>query len=174
MKADKNAPVAVLALLDDRADSRTDKYEQEWNGFWQFFNVMQFNKTFAAVCNTGLDDHAYVALPYGKSKTTAEDNSPAAASASEGWAEIREMLFDDATLKLADALEEKNIAAPEEAGYELTNDSGEVVAEIELAWISRKVGYMTQEQASDREKAENAGWVIFTTADEIVTIFGEG
>ena len=44
---------------------RTDKYEQEWNGFWQFFNVMQFNKSFAAVCRTGLDSHAYVTLPHG-------------------------------------------------------------------------------------------------------------
>ena len=172
MKADKNAPVAVLALLDDRADSRTDKYEQEWNGFWQFFNVMQFNKKFVAVCNTGLDAHAYVALPYGQTDTVAEDNTPAT-SAGEGWAEIREMLFDEETIKVADVLEEKNIVAPEEAGYELANESGEVVAEIELAWISRKIVYMTEDQLTDREQAENAGWTIFTTADEIETIFGE-
>ena len=172
MKADKNAPVAVLALLDDRADSRTDKYEQEWNGFWQFFNVMQFNNRFAAVCGTGLDSHAYVALPYGQTDTAAEDNAPSAASG-EGWGEIREMLFDDATIKIADALEEKGIAAPEEAGYELADDSGEVIAEIELAWINRRIGYMTDDQQTDREKAENAGWKIFVGADEIDTIFGE-
>lgn len=173
MKADKNAPVAVLALLDDRADSRTDKYEQEWNGFWHFFNVMQFDKKFVAVCNTGLDAHTYVALPYGQNDTSAEDNSPAA-STGEGWAEIREMLFDEETIKVADALEERSIVAPEEAGYELANESGEVVAEIELAWISRKIGYMTEDQASDRGKAENAGWTIFTTVDDIKTIFREG
>lgn len=170
MKADKNAPVSVLSLLDDRADSRTDKYEQEWNGFWQFFNVMQFDKKFVAVCNTGLDAHAYVALPYGQIDTAAEDTSPAT-SAGEGWAEIREMLFDEDVIKVADALEEKSIAAPEEAGYELASESGEVVAEIELAWIRRKIGYMTEDQALDREKAENAGWTIFTTADEIERIF---
>ena len=173
MKADKNAPVSVLALLDDRADSRTDKYEQEWNGFWQFFNVMQFAERFAAVSNTGLDAHAYVALPYGQTDTAAEDNTPAT-PVGEGWAEIREMLFDDTTVKLADALEEKGVTAPEEAGYELANDSGEVIAEIELAWTSRKVGYMTEEQTADRENAESAGWTIFTTADEIDTVFGEG
>lgn len=172
MKADKNAPVAVLALLDDRADSRTDKYEQEWNGYWQFFNVMQFNKSFAAVCGTGLDNHAYVALPYGQTDTVAEDNAPSAGS-SEGWGEIREMLFDDTTVKIADALEEKGIAAPEKAGYELADDSGEVIAEIELAWINRKIGYMTEEQQAAREKAENAGWTIFINTDEIDTIFGE-
>ena len=103
----------------------------------------------------------------------AEDNTPAT-PVGEGWAEIREMLFDDAAVKLADALEEKGIGAPEEAGYELANDSGEVIAEIELAWISRKVGYLTEEQTADRENAESAGWTIFTTADEIDTVFGEG
>lgn len=173
MKADKNAPVAVLAVLDDRADSRTDKYEQEWNGFWQFFNVMQFAKRFVAVSNTGLDAHAYNSLPYGQIDTAAEDNTPVV-PVGEGWAEIREMLFDDAIVKLADTLEEKGIAAPDEAGYELANDSGEVIAEIELAWTGRKVGYMTEEQTADRENAENAGWTIFTTAEEIDTVFGEG
>ena len=134
---------------------------------------MQFAKRFAAVSRTGLDTYAYAVLPYGQTETISEDKSPAAHTG-EGWAEIREMLIDAATVKLANALEEKGIAAPEEAGYELANDSGEVVAEIELAWISRKVGYMTEEQASDREKAEHAGWVIFTTSNEMETIFGEG
>ena len=173
MKADKNTPVSILALLDDRADSRTDKYEQEWNGFWQFFNVMQFAERFVAVSNTGLDAHAYVALPYGQTDTAAEDNTPAA-PVGEGWTEIREILFDDAVVKLADTLEEKGIAAPDEAGYELAYDSGEVIAEMELVWTGRKIGYMTKEQRADREKAESAGWTIFTTADEIDTVFGEG
>ena len=133
---------------------------------------MQFNKSFAAVCGTGLDNHAYVALPYGQTETAAEDNAPSAGSG-EGWGEIREMLFDDTTVKIADVLEEKGIVAPEEAGYELADDSGEVIAEIELAWINRKIGYMTEDQQAAREKAESAGWKIFINADEIDTIFGE-
>ena len=28
--------VAVCAVLNDEKDLRTDKYEQEWNGFWRF------------------------------------------------------------------------------------------------------------------------------------------
>ncbi len=172
MKADKNAPISVMALLDDRMDSRTDKYEQEWNGFWQFFNMMQFNKGFVAICKTGLDNHAYVALPYGQTDMSAEDSAPTTDS-SEAWAEIREMLFDDETLKVVDVLEKKGIVAADEAGYELAGDSGEVIAEIELVWISRKIGYMTEAQQTNREKAEDAGWKIFTGADEIETFFGE-
>jgi len=172
IKADKkNAPVTVLALLDDRADSRTDKYEQEWNGFWHFFNVLQFNKNFAAVCCSGLDNHAYMPLPYWQTDTAAEDAAPSEVS-DEGWGEIRKMIFDDATVRIADALEEKGIAAPEEAGYELADDSGEVIAEIELAWLSLRIGFMTAEQQEAREKAENAGWKIFISAEELDTIFG--
>jgi DEAD/DEAH box helicase domain-containing protein len=33
MKKDKKAPVSICAVLDDRKDSRTVKYEEEWNGF---------------------------------------------------------------------------------------------------------------------------------------------
>ena len=170
MKADKNAPVTVLALLDDRADDRTDKYEQEWNGFWQFFNVLQFNKNFVAVCSTGLDKHSYVPLPYGYTDSVAEDTSPSDVS-DEGWGEIRKMIFDDATATVADALEEKGIVVPE-VGYELVDDSGEVIADIELAWIDLKIGFMTEEQLADREKAENAGWKIFINTEDIDTIFG--
>lgn len=173
MKADKNASIAVLALLDDRSDSRTDKYEEEWNGFWQFFNVMQFDKRFVAVCNTGLDAHAYVALPYIHTDTAAEDTSPAEGGG-EGWAEIREMLFDDETVSIANILEEKGITTPDIVGYELINDSGEVIAEIDLAWISRKIGYMTEDRVSDREVAESADWKIFMTVEEIEIVFGEG
>lgn len=170
MKSDKNAPVSVLSLLDDRTDSRTDKYEQEWNGFWQFFNVMQFGKEFAAVCNTGLDNHTYVTLPYGQTDAAAEDSVPAGTS-SAGWSEIREMLFDEEVIKIANALEEKGLAAPEEAGLELADDKGEVIAEIELAWIDKKIGYMTEGQQTDRLKAEDAGWKIFTSVDDIDMVF---
>ena len=171
MKADKNAPASVVALLDDRTESRTDKYEQEWNGFWHFFNVMQFDKQFVAVCRTGLDNHSYVSLPYGQNDASAEDIAPASEHL-DAWNEIYEMIFDDYTVKLADVLKGKGIVAPDEAGYELTGESGEVIAEIELAWIEKKIGYMTEEQKNDREKAENTGWKIFISTEEIDEIFG--
>ena len=172
MKADRTAPVSVLSLLDDRVDSRTDKYEQEWSGFWQFFNVMQFSRGFVAVSRSGLDNHAYDALPYGQNETAAEDNKPMVTA--EDWAQIREMLFDEEAVKMADLLEGRGMAAPEEAGYELASESGEVIAEIELVWISRKIGYMTEAQIPDRDKAEKAGWRIFTSENEIDVAFGEG
>ena len=75
---------------------------------------------------------------------------------------------------MAELLESRGLAAPDEAGYELANASGEVFAEIELAWISRKIGYMTEAQLADRDRAEKTGWKIFASADEIEKAFGEG
>ena len=172
MKANKDTPVDVVAVLDDRMDSRTDKYEQEWNGFWHFCNVMQFSKSFSAVCRTGLDNHTYVVLPYGQTDTLTDDNAPASNSG-EAWRDIREMLFDEDAINMADVLEEKGIVAPDEAGYELADETGEVIAEIELAWVSRKIGFMTESQQTDRDKAEQSGWRIFISTDEIDSVFKE-
>lgn len=111
-------------------------------------------------------------MPSGQTDIVAEDTMPVVGSG-EGWNEIREILFDDDTVKIADALEEKGIVAPEEAGFELADDSGKVIAEIELAWTNHKIGYMTEDQQTDRDKAENAGWRIFINIEENDTIFGE-
>ncbi len=170
LKADKNAFVPVCAVLDDRKESRIDKYGLEWNGFWHFFNVMQFSSNFAAACRTGLDSLVYTALPTGTVQTVAEDNKPAGVPA-DGWDEIKSMLFDDASRAIADECRARGIAAPEEAGYELASESGEVIAEIELAWIGEKVGYMTEEQLADADRARAEGWRIFATVDEIDGIF---
>ena len=172
MKADRNAAVSVCAVLDDRKDSRTDKYEQEWNGFWQFSNVMQFDDQFVAVCYTGLDNQTYSALPNGKVETAAEDVAPAEVSV-EAWDKIKSMLFDDISKSIADECKARGIPAPEEAGYELADASGEVIAEIELAWIEKKIGFMTEDQAEDIEKAKASGWKIFTVSDEIDDTFKE-
>ena len=173
MRANNNTPVSVCALLDDRADRRTDKYEQEWNGFWQFFNVMQFAKQFAGVSFSGLEAFGYEALSYDQSEMVSEDNAPAQVSTG-GWAKIRELLFDDETVQIANALEKMGIDAPDEAGYEMPDSSGEVIAEIELAWVHRKIGYMTDAQAVDRDNAEQKGWTILTNAEEIIAVFQEG
>jgi len=172
LQRDKNAPVTVIALLDDIAESRTDKYEQEWNGFWHFYNVMQFNRGFIGVSKTGLDKHAYVVLPHEYLDTVAEDNIPTN-DEPDGWSFIREFIFDDAAKKIADVMEKRGIMAPNEAGFELANNRGEVIAEIELAWLGKKIGYMTEEQLVDREKAENEGWKIFNSIEEIDKTFEE-
>lgn len=170
MQANREAPVTVWALLDDRADSRTDRYEEEWNGFWKFFNVMQFAGQFAAASASGLEDRVYDVLTVGQPGFDAEDTTPAQTEDS-GWKEIRDYLYDDITRQIAETLENKGVKAPDEAGYELAESNGEVVAEMELVWLGRKIAYMTEEQEENRGKAEASGWKIFTSEEEIDTVF---
>ncbi len=62
LQEDRSASPAVFALLDDGGDRRSDSYRREWNGFWQFCNMMQFAPQFAAVCRSGLDRRDYCIL----------------------------------------------------------------------------------------------------------------
>ena len=134
---------------------------------------MQFNRIFTAASTVGLDQHAYVALDV-QTMDTATVLASSTGLDGAAWSEIREMLFDEAAIRMADLLEERGIPAPDDAGMELTDNSGMVFAEVELAWTDRKIGYMTEDHQAEREPAERAGWRIFMVADEIDRVFEEG
>ncbi len=172
LQANREASVSVIAMLDDRPETRTDRYEAEWNGFWQFFNVLQFDPAFVAVSADGLKNHTYEAMPVAAGAVSQEDTAPSKED-KDDWSEIRELLFEEEAVKLCEILMQKGIPAPDEAGYELTDMRGEVIAELELAWTSRNIGYMTKSQKVNQEKAKSAGWKIFLSEEEIDTVFGE-
>ena len=167
-------PIAVCAILDDDTDKRTDKYEAEWNGFWNFINVMQFADEFIGVSSTGLSRMDYLVLP--------ADSADAGSHSDEGhisyWDVIKELLFDDEAKAfvdiISDILPDSDIPKEEDIGYEVEGPNGEVVATIEIAWPDRKIGYMTAEQMEDRENAESLGWKILSVTDAaaIADFFG--
>ena len=160
---DKNADVAVYAVLDDKMATRTDKYENEWNGFWHFYNVMQFDPLFIGVSQGGMEQMTYLAL----NSTTATDTRPdLTAAQADPWAEVIDLLFDEEAKALAEKLKNFGVE-PCEVGYELADNSGEVLATIELAWPNLKVGYLTAEQREDKVKLEAHGWSII---DNIETV----
>lgn len=163
-------PVAVCAVLNDEKDARTDKYELEWNGFWQFFNVMQFSKAFIGVAHTGMERMDYLALPV---VTQTEDIQVVA---DDAWAEIIELLFDDEAKAFVEVVKSLGITAPtaDDIGYELTGDDGEVVATIEIAWSEKKIGFMTTEQLEDKDTVEALGWKIVNAIDVVdsTALFG--
>lgn len=89
----KEGAVAVCAVLRDGKDHRTDKYEQEWNGFWRFHNLMQFADTFIAVSSVGMSRMDYLALP-ALSNGASDLATPLTTSVNE-WDAIKGILFDD-------------------------------------------------------------------------------
>jgi DEAD/DEAH box helicase domain-containing protein len=172
MKANKNEPISIYAILDDNSNGQSDKYEEEWSGFWQFFNVMQFNPCFIAVSTTGIDQFGYLAL---KPATNSVNTAPHNETESDDWTEIMELLFEDDVKAYASELKTAGISAPDEVGYELVGNDGEVLATIEMAWIEQRVAYLTDEQSADKDVLIEAGWTIISKETTIdITIFGGG
>ena len=168
--------VAVCAVLNDEKDHRTDKYEQEWNGFWRFHNLMQFSEEFIAVSSTGMSRMDYLTLPV--SVNAVSDLATSIVATDDAWDAIKEILFDDDAKAFSDFAKEAGIPAPDEdnIGYEVEGDDGEVIATVEIAWPDKHVGFMTADQAEDKEKLENMGWKILNLLDaadmDTASLFG--
>ena len=157
--------VAVCAVLNDEKDDRTDKYEQEWNGLWRFYNLLQFSEEFIAVSSVGISHMDYLALPVVGEAT--DDSIISMSAGDDTWNAIKELLFDDDAKAFVELAKDAGVPAPDEdnVGYEVEGDDGEVVATVEIAWPDRRVGFMTAEQAEDKEKLEKLGWRILSLLD---------
>lgn len=168
--------VAVCAVLNDEKDRRTDKYEQEWNGLWRFYNVMQFSDEFIAVSSVGMSHMDYLALPVAINADS--DIVAPVAAVDDAWNAIKELLFDDDAKAFVEIAKDAGVPAPDEdnIGYEVEGDEGEVVATVEIAWPDRRIGFMTAEQAEDKKKLEKLGWRILNLLDianmDVASYFG--
>ena len=166
----------MCAVLNDEKDHRTDKYEQEWNGFWRFHNLMQFSEEFIAVSSTGMSRMDYLALPV--SVNAVSDPVVPVTEVDDAWDAIIELMFDDDAKAFVELARDAGISAPDEdnIGYEVEGDDGEVIATVEIAWPDKHVGFMTADQAEDKEKLENMGWKIINLLDaadmDTASLFG--
>jgi DEAD/DEAH box helicase domain-containing protein len=163
-KKGKAIPI-VCALLQDRNKDRTEKYEADWNGFWQFYNLMQFSEYFIGVTSAGIEQMIYSRLPI--YDNLMQDSVVIAPYETDEWAKIRDELFDDEAIALAQKLKSMNIKVPSTIGYELINSSGEVIAECEMAWETEKVAALLDEQIDSMEIFEDDGWIVFTINDDV-------
>ncbi|MDD2503933.1 MAG: DUF1998 domain-containing protein, partial [Clostridia bacterium] len=173
LKNKKGAALPIVcALLQDFSDSRTDKYEADWNGFWQFYNLMQFSDDFVGVTSVGIQQLIYSKLPIVDSLV--QDSGVSIPSEIDEWSAIREELFDDEAIELAVKLQSMKVRAPSSVGYELMDANEAVIAECEMAWETEKVAALLMEQIENKEVFENAGWLVFTLHDNVPSIIKGG
>ena len=163
-KIDADLPI-VCAIFKDSSENRTDKYEADWNGFWQFYNLMQFSDNFAGVTSVGIQEMVYSSLPVTDSLIQCTGIS--IPFETDDWLGIKEELFDDEAIELAVKLQSMNVKVPSSVGYELTNPNGVVIAECEMAWEEEKVAALLMEQIENKIEFENAGWQVFTINDNV-------
>jgi DEAD/DEAH box helicase domain-containing protein len=167
MKNNKfNAAVSVYARLDDKEENRTDKYEQEWNGFWQFSNVMQFLKGYAAVSAVGLRNMVYNSLP---AVSAEQKEAPSETSDSlAAWnADILAQILDESVKVFSSRCMERGIPSPDYAGYELADDAGLVIGEAELVWEKLKIALLIPGQEEHKNAFASERWTVISLEDEI-------
>ncbi|MBT8904715.1 helicase [Lactobacillus delbrueckii subsp. bulgaricus] len=160
----KCADVAIV--VQDDPDSRGDKYQEELNAFWKFANIMQFLPKFIAVSETGLKNNVYLDL---KTASEIEKVSPLAVQTTpinqedSAWNEVMDELeiSDSDAQEFARKVRESGIIAPNEISYEVEGNKGAVLATIEIAWTSLKIGYLTEDQLEDKIKLEEDGWKLY-------------
>ena len=159
-----NAKYFVFAILNDAVDRRTNKYEAEWNGFWHFFNVMQFLKGFTAVSVSGIDQMVYSSI-VPPAINTGGLVEPIEVMDS-AWSEAISQLFDITAKDMAGKLISLGVPAPSSIGYELVDDSGTVVAEAEMAWEDLKIAYQLSGQVGTNDFVLR-GWTIISDKTDL-------
>lgn len=161
----------VIAVLMDKKNKRTDKYEEDWNGFWHFYNLMQFLDNFVGLSRKGVEEMTYNALPVLDFYRNDFDKKPIQR---DQWTEIKELLFDDEAVVLVNKLQKAKAKIPTTVSYALVDDKGTVIAECELAWPYEKVAALLSYGIHNKEILEKEGWIVFTLDDDIPPIIKGG
>ena len=169
------APLKVAAIINDVPDSRTDKYEPDWNGFWHFVNVMQFNSTAIFISKLGMNNAVYSNL----GTIIPEEDVPVSTTntevvVDEKWNDIMDDFIDDIAITCATEMHNNGIPAPSVVGFELSDESsGATIAEAEMAWEDRKVAWLLPEQEDYADVFKNKGWTVLLSSEEInINVFG--
>lgn len=169
------APLKIVAIIDDAPDSRTDKYESDWNGFWHFVNVMQFNSTAIFLSKLGISKDIYSNL----GTIIAEEDAPEAALGTdvvvdEKWNDIMDEFIDDIAITCATEMYHNGVPAPSVVGFELSDESsGATIAEAEMVWEYKKIVWLLPEQEEYMDIFKGKGWTVLLSSEEInINVFG--
>lgn len=172
------APTSIIAVLEDRIDTRTDKYDLDWNGFWHFANIMQFNQHAYFVTSTGIVNNIYTVLGVQEQITdnmVAETKEiPNDSLLDLKWMDCMEEFIDDIAKNCATEMMNKHIPAPIVA-YELVDDkTNAIMAEAEMAWEQLKIAWLLPEQEEYKDIFKKSGWNVILSTDDIDEIMFGG
>ena len=171
------ASAKIAAILNDDPNTRTDKYEADWNGYWHFVNVMQFNFFAVFLSRIGMMKAIYTKLG---SIITVEEDQPAEETnqivIDPVWNDIMDEFIDDIAVTCATEMKTSGIPAPGTVGFELADDKdGATIAEAEMAWESKKIAWLLPEQEDYAETFKQKGWTVLYSSEKVdIKVFGGG
>lgn len=146
----------VCSLTDGSQQQAADGFEAVWNGYLRLHNLFQFIPNALFITQEGQEKRVYQDIQVGKSFKREEPKLPETADA---WTEIRD-LTDPEVHDLLDYCIQHDLPTPE-AGYELSDESDQVIAQAELAWPKVKMAILADHDLPFRTIFENAGWSVW-------------
>ena len=150
----------VCRIFDENEQREKVSFRKLWNGFIRMYNLFQFIPSAAFIASTGVADGAYSFLAEADARKTAW-TSPDFSSTDE--LSILKKITDQSVHPLLDLLNEKSLFLPE-AGYELCNDFGKIVATGELCWSHLKVALLREDELELAPHFTSQGWQIIALA----------
>jgi DEAD/DEAH box helicase domain-containing protein len=121
-----------------------------WAGALRMYNLFQFLGTVWFTCDKGLKENSYDSINFKPSAQGVEFGQ---------W----DAVFADADEELAPILQElaKHIKSIPVHIFELIDESGEIIAQFDLAWPEYKIAMVLEPE----DKVENCDWKQFVKAD---------
>lgn len=172
-----DATFRIGVIINDNIDTRTDKFQQDWNGFWHFVNVMQFAGESYFLSIEGMRSAIYTSLG-----SIVVDQEPDVSNTSSEvvidnkWKTYidEDYFIDDLARTCATEMMNNGIPAPSDIGYELEGANGAAIAECEMAWADRKIAWLLPEQEADNaEVFKSSGWTVLYSSEHIdINVFG--
>jgi len=155
-RANDRSPDAVRVVASIRDDGDARKHEDfatTWNGFLRLYDLMQFLPDAIFVSSTGIEGGAYEFMTTPVTPAETPTHVPPAESE---WGEAMELV--EATYRgLLERLQTIGMTPPI-AGYELTDETGMVLAEAELAWPDLAIALLRDDQLDYGATFVAHGW----------------
>lgn len=151
----------ACCLEDDDGFKDNAEFQKIWNGFLRLYNFNQFLPYAFFVTREGIKKNAYDVIKI-FDKAKADGRAPVE-SEKTGWNEIFDMT-DEALHVLLGRLQENDWPIPE-AGYELQNSEGEILAGAEIAWEELKIAFLLNEELEFKNRFSDLGWDVYPLDD---------
>lgn len=139
----------ILFVLDDEAVTAESEqtFKRSWNGFLKAYNLSQFQKRCLFLTKTGLKNSDFMRPgSLGGLAHSVKLSEAVVFDGEDSWESVLDDIIDEDARKLAEKMRQEGKECPDEAGFELVDEKGAVIAEAELVWKGKRLVYLREDQ----------------------------
>ena len=166
-KVDAALTPGVVVHEDQTADLPDAVNQRSWRRWIWLYNTLQALPGMLMVTKRGLEARDYEVLNPKESVVVAI--GPYGKVMYEVWAPVLESVVESIR-DGADALAKASMPRPDGIGYEYADESGEVMAEAELAWTVDRLAIILDSQREYEGKWTELGWDVIVAEGDWPTL----